>query len=114
MHLMPAREARSYLWTEKIFSTFTPSATFLYRTMLSPFPGLLFLLNHPSRAGFLSAGLGIVFPIDHVNDGWIFKSTLMPDADNAVIVPANAHTKLSVKNVLVAQFISADADEITA
>lgn len=52
------------------------------------------------------------FPIDHVNDGWIFKSTLMPDADNAVIVPANAHTKLSVKNVLAAQFIS--ADDLTA
>jgi|GEM_PF-3094307 len=54
------------------------------------------------------------FPMDHVNDGWIFKSTLIPNADNAVIAPDNAHTKLSVKNVLAGQFISADDEGITA
>lgn len=53
------------------------------------------------------------FPIDHVNDGWVFKSTLMPNADNAVIVPDNAHAKLTVKNIIAACFISADADGIT-
>jgi len=31
-----------------------------------------------------------------------------------VIAPDNAHTKLSVKNVLAGQFISADDEEITA
>lgn len=58
--------------------------------------------------------LGLVLPLDYVNDGWIFESTLVPDADNAVIVPANGHAKLSVKNVLYAQFISADTDGIVA